>query len=75
MTIFYDLFLFIKDTIYVDLTNAFDLFPFLQIKLIDTITLSQLLSTVATLSIVFVCIWFLVSLFLIPIKLLKGAIK
>lgn len=75
MTIFYDLFLFVKNTIYSDLLNAFNLFPFLKIELINSITLSDLLATITTLSIVAVLIMVFVSFISIPIKLIKGALK
>lgn len=75
MTIFYDLFLFVKNSIYTDLLNAFNLFPFLKIELINSITLSDLLATITSLSIVAVLIMVFVSFISIPIKLIKGALK
>lgn len=76
MTIFYDLFLFVKNSIYTDLKNAFELFDFFHIKIADSdLILADVFSVFLTLLIVGIIIWLLVSLFILPIKLIKGALK
>lgn len=75
MTYIEPLLQFVKDSIYTDLANGFNLFPFLAQDIYVGISLGDILATVITIGIVGLIISLIVGLVVYAFKLLKRGIR